>query len=194
MKIPAFFAALLGFACMAQAHTHVYQATLSGANEDVPNNSAGIGTSTVTLDLDLITMLLEIDFSGLAGSSSAAFIQAPTSIPLTGTAAPMTPSLSDSGFPLGVTDGSYSHLFDLTDAPGYDPSFITASGGTVSNALNALIFSFDDGTAYLNIRSSTFPNGEIRGFYAEVQEVPEPASLTMIGFGCCILTQFRRRR
>jgi hypothetical protein len=181
-------------ACFAQAHTHIYQATLLGAAEAVPNSSLGIGTSTVTLDLDVINMLVEIDFSGLTGDSTAAFIHAPTSLPFTGTAGLMTPPLSDSGFPLGVTGGTYSHLFDLTDASGYNPAFITASGGTVSNALNALAFSFEDGKAYLSIQSSAFPNGEIRGFYTEVHDVPEPASIAMIGLGCCLLTLFRHRR
>lgn len=146
MKTPSFLASFLGMASVAQAHVHVYEATLSGPNENVPNSSTAIGTSTVMLDLDLITMLVEIDFSGLSGNSSAAFIHAPTVIPLTGTAGPMTPSLSDSGFPLGVTSGTYGCLFDLTDAPGYNPAFITASGGTVSDALNTLIFAFEDGT------------------------------------------------
>jgi CHRD domain/PEP-CTERM motif len=185
---------LLGATCCAHAHTHVFQAVLSGQNESVPNSSPGIGTSTVTLDLDLINMLVEIDFSGLAGNSTAAFIHAPTSVPLTGTAGPMTPAFSDSGFPLGVTGGTYSHLFDLTDASGYNPAFITASGGTVSDALNALAFSFEDGKAYVNIQSAAFPNGEIRGFYTEVQDVPEPASIPMICLGGCLLTSLRRRR
>ena len=191
---PSITAALfLAMGCVAQAHVHTYQANLSGPGEAIPNLSPGIGTSTVTLDLDLITMLVEIDFAGLTGNATAAFIHAPTAIPFTGTAGPMTPALSDTGFPLGVASGTYSHLFDLTDAPGYNPAFITASGGTVSDALNALIFAFEDGKAYLSIRSAAFPGGEIRGFYTEVPEVPEPASFAMIGAGCGVMGMRRRR-
>ncbi len=105
-------AALLVTTCLAQAHTHTFEASLSGSNEDIPNSSLGIGTSTLTLDLDLNNMMLDVDFSGLYGASTSAFIYAPTTTPLTGTAGPMTPA---SGFPIGVTSGSFSHLFDLTD-------------------------------------------------------------------------------
>lgn len=182
-------AAFLGFACMAEAHTHIYQATLTGPNEATPNASPGSGTSTVTLDLDLITMQVEIAFPGLAGLSTAAAIHGPTALPFTGTAGAMSPALSASGFPLGVTLGTYDYTFDLTDAPGYDPAFITSSGGTVSNALNALIFSFEDGTAYLDIQSSAFPGGEIRGFFTEV---PEPVSGALIAIAGSSLAVRRR--
>jgi hypothetical protein len=194
MRIAVLLTSLFVMAAQAQAHTHVYQASLSGPNEDIPNLSLGIGTSTITLDLDEINMLVEIDFSGLAGNSTAAFVHAPTTVPLTGTSGLMTPPLSDSGFPLGVTGGTYGHLFNLGDAASYNPAFITASGGTVSDALNALAFSFEDGKAYLSIQSAAFPNGEIRGFYTEVHDVPEPTSIAMIGLGCCVLTLFRTRK
>ena len=193
MKPSIFLASLLAATCLAQAHTHFFQATLSGANEDIPNGSPAIGTSLVTLDLDLVEMLVQISFSGLAGGSTAAFIHAPTIFPLTGIAGPMTPALSDTGFPLGVTSGTYSHVFDLTVASGYNPSFITSSGGAVFQALIALEASFEDGTAYLSLQSSAFPNGEIRGFYTEIVPVPEPASLSMIGAaGCCLFSRRRR--
>lgn len=188
---------LLAAASSAHAHTHVFQATLSGANENIPNASAAVGTSTVTLDLDELNMLIDVDFSGLSGNASAAFIFAPTAVPLTGIAGPMSPALSDSGFPLGATFGTYSHLFDLTDASGYNPAFITFTGATPSsliNALNGLSAAFEDGTAYLSIQSSAFPGGEIRGFYTEVLPVPEPTSLAMLGVGGCVLGLIRRRR
>ena len=63
----------------------------------------------------------------------------------------------------------------------------------MSDALNALIFAFEDGKAYLSIRSAAFPGGEIRGFYTEVPEVPEPASFAMIGAGCGVMGMRRRR-
>ena len=194
MKSSVFLAALLGATGLAEAHTLVFQTTLSGANEDIPNASSAIGTSTVTLDLDLVEMRVEIDFSGLTGPATAAFIHGSTILPFTGTAGPMTPALADSGFPLGVTSGTYSHTFDLTVASGYHPSFITASGGAVFQALIALEASFENGTAYLNLQSAAFPNGEIRGFYTEAAPVPEPASFAMLGAGGCALAWRRRRK
>lgn len=183
---------MLALASFAQAHEHTYEANLTGANEAVPNLSLGTGTSTVVLDLDLITLHLQFDFAGLTGVTTAASIHGPTTLPLTGTAGSMSPALSASGFPLGVSSGTYDFTFDLTDAPGYDPAFITSSGGTVSDALNALIASFEAGTAYLSIQSSAFPGGEIRGFYSEV--VPEPTSAALLALAAGALACKRRRR
>ena len=174
MKATALLAAFFVSAGIARGHTHTYQAVLSGANEDQPNSSVAVGTATVTLDLDLITMRVEIHFSGLSGSTTAAFLHGNTPLPLTGVAAPISPALTSSGFPSGVPSGSYDFTFDLTDSPGYDPAFITTSGGTVSDALNALIAGFEEERVYLGIRTTAFPNGEIRGFFSEAPE-PQPA-------------------
>ncbi len=64
MKALLFLAPFLNLANLVQGHEHIYQATLTGSNEDTPNLSSGIGTSKVTLDLGLITMRVEIYFSG----------------------------------------------------------------------------------------------------------------------------------
>ena len=147
------------------------------------------------LDLDLITMQVQIEFAGLTGFTSAAFIHAPTALPGTGTAGVMTPAFTDSGFPVGVTGGTYDHTFDLQVASGYDPGFILATGGSgpfaISVALQTLLESFENGTTYLEIRSAAYPNGEIRGFFTEV---PEPASAAMIALGAGALALRRRRR
>jgi hypothetical protein len=66
----------------------------------------------------------------------------------------------------------------MADSSSYNPAFITSSGGTVSDALNALIFALEDGKAYLNIHTTAFPSGEIRGF---LTPVPEPGTLVLAG-------------
>jgi hypothetical protein len=67
----------------------------------------------------------------------------------------------------------------LTLASSYRAAFITANGGTTAGAQSALISSFNAGTAYFNIHTSTFAGGEIRGF---VQAVPwETDALPVIG-------------
>lgn len=172
MKATVLLAAFFFCAGSARGHIHTYQTVLSGANEDEPNSSVAVGTATVTLDLDLITMRVEIHFSGLSGTTTAAFLHGNTPLPLTGIAAPMSPALAASGFPTGVPAGNYDFTFDLTDSPGYDPVFITTSGGTVSNALNALIAGFEEGRVYLDIKTTAFPNGEVRGFFSEAPEPP----------------------
>jgi hypothetical protein len=168
----------------------MFQAILSGPAEAPPNASPGIGTAQVTLDLDLVTMRVEVQFSGLVGTTTASHIHAPTALAGTGTAAVATQLPTFTGFPSGVTSGAYDQTFDLTLASSYNPSFITASGGTVSGALNALIFALEDGKAYLNVHTTAFPGGEIRGFLTPVP-VPEPSSSGLILAGAIGLGLWR---
>lgn len=173
----------------ASAHIVVYTASLDGPSEAPPNTSPGIGFSTLTLDLDLATMRIEADFSGLIGTVSASHIHGPTSVPFEGTAGVMTPVPSFPGFPHGGTSGTYDMTFDLTSATSYNPAFVTASGGTVGGALSVLLSSLEEGRAYLNIHSSAFPGGEIRGFYTLV---PAPGAVAILGMGGLLATRRRR--
>lgn len=94
------------------------------------------------------------------------------------------------GFPLGVTAGSYDHTFDMSLASSYNSTFVTNNGGTVSSAFNALVFGLDAGMAYLNIHTSLFPGGEIRGL---LSPVPEPESYALLLAGLGVLALFTRR-
>ena len=68
--------------------------------------------------------------------------------------------------------------FDTSLDSTYNPDFVTANGGSVDAAEAALAASLAAGTAYLNIHSTVFPGGEIRGF---LRVVPVPdASPTMV--------------
>jgi hypothetical protein len=171
----------------AYAHTVQYSAVLDGPSEAPANASPGVGTALVTFDYDLVTMRVEASFSGLTGNVTASHIHGPTTVAGTGTAGVMTVTPTFTGFPSGVTAGTYDHTFDMTLASSYNPSFVTAQGG-VSGALNALTAALDGGKAYLNIHTSTFSGGEIRGF---LTVVPEPASMTGLALAGLIL---RRRR
>jgi len=148
----------------AHSHELAYVATLSGPNEFPANNSAGTGTVVAIGDLDLFTLDLEVRFSGLSGTSTASHIHGLTNQPLTGLANVATMLPSFAGFPTGVTAGDYSHTFDLADPATYSPTFISDSGGTVSLASNALLNGFAQGRTYLNIHTTAFGGGEIRGF------------------------------
>lgn len=176
----------------ANGHEEIFNAVLNGASEDPSNGSSGSGFTTITLDLDLFTMRVQADFTNLQGVTTAAHIHAPTLEPFMGNADVATQMPSFSGFPSGVYSGTYDHTFDLADASSYNPDFISAHGGTVSGASNALIFALQDGKAYLNIHTSSFPGGEIRGFLVQVPE-PGTTALLVVGAGA-LLWGWRRHR
>jgi hypothetical protein len=180
-------AAVLAVAGVAQAHQSVYLAFLSGPNEAPPNSSPATGNVTVTVDMDLVTMRVQASFSGLLGNTTVCHIHGLTALPGVGTAGVMTQTPTFPGFPVGVTSGTYDATFDLTLASSYNPAFITASGGTVSGAMNRLIQSLDEGRAYFNLHTSQFPGGEIRGFL-----VPTPGAAAVLGMAG--LVAMRRRR
>jgi hypothetical protein len=160
-------AALCICAQSALAHHSRYTADLTGAAESPPNGSAAIGHAVITIDFDILTMRVATTFSGLEGTVMAAHIHGPTAESGEGIADVMTQVPTFIGFPSGVTFGSYDHLFNLADPASYNPAFITASGGT-AQAMNALFHALHDGTAYLNIHTSAYNGGEIRGFLFQV--------------------------
>ena len=141
-----------------------YSGSLSGAAEAPPNASPGSGTTTVTYDSTAHLLGLSVNFTGLLGNTTAAHIHCCTSVPGVGTAGVATQTPTFSGFPLGVTSGTYSNTFDLTLAPSWNAAFITANGGTPAGAEAALAAGLAAGRAYLNIHTSSFPGGEIRAF------------------------------
>ena len=187
-----FAAAFFGFP-VAQAHEVTYTAVLEGPNESPPNASPGLGTATITIDFDLLTMDVTADFSGLLGATTASHIHCCTAAPDTGTAGVATSTPTFPGFPLGVSDGSYSHLFHMDLSSSYNTSFITAHG-SVGGAFSALIAGLDADEAYFNIHTNLSPAGEIRGFLHAVQAVPEPGSLALLGLGLAGLGFSRRRQ
>lgn len=174
----------------AFAHVFVYEGLLSGLNESPPNASPGTGFTRVTVDVDLFTMRVEATFSGLLGVTTASHIHVrPNSATPNGGVATQLPSFT--GFPLGVTAGSYDHTFDMAQASSYNPSFITNNGGTVTLAFNALFAALNTELAYLNVHTQTFPGGELRG---NLVLVPEPATMSILGLGVLSLLRSRRAR
>jgi len=178
------------FGSTASATILNYDAFLSGPNESPANASPGTGFATVDYDNVLHLLHLHVTFSGLTGTTTASHIHAATLTPFAGTAGVATTTPTFAGFPLGVTSGTYDNTLNLTLASSYNPSYVTANGGTTSSAELALTSAIANGQAYLNIHSSTFGGGEIRGF---LQAVPEPSSLAL-GIGALCAWAAKRRR
>ena len=89
------------------------------------------------------------------------------------------------GFPLGVTSGTFDSTLSLIEASSFNPAFVTSAGG-LAGAAAMLATGITNGTAYLNIHTSTFPGGEIRGFLTPaVVAIPEPETylLLLAGLG-----------
>ena len=146
----------------AWAHELQFRALLSGSNHSPPTSSTGIGTSLITMDLDLINMEVQTEFSGLTASSTGAQIHGRTAVGLAGTAPAAIPLPA---FSTGITNGLDEELIDLQPASAYTQTFIDASGGGVGDALTALVFGLVQGRMYLSINSSAYPGGEIGGFF-----------------------------
>jgi hypothetical protein len=186
-SVLAVFAAL-----PATAASTAYTVNLSGPAESPPNTSPGIGLATVTFDDVANTMGLGVTFSGLLGGVTASHIHCCTDLPGEGTAGVATTVPTFPGFPSGVTSGSYANTFDMLAATSYNPAFLTVNG--LADPAAAFAFLMEGaaaGKAYLNIHSSEFPGGEIRGFLVPV---PEPQTYALMLGGLALTGWAARRR
>jgi hypothetical protein len=175
----------------ANATLFDYAVNLDGPSESPPNASPGFGFADVRYDDVAHTLFIDLTFSGLTGPTTASHIHAATTSPGTGTAGVATTTPYFSGFPIGVTSGTYVNTLDLTLSSSYNPSYISANGGTTASAEAALALAMASDEAYLNIHSQTFGGGEIRGF---LLAVPEPSGAALLGLGAAITSWAGRRR
>ena len=169
----------------------IYRSTMSGPSEAPPNNSPGASIGTIVFDNVAMTMSFSTPFVDLISPSTAAHLHCCTAEPLLGTA-PIAIGFDD--FPTGVREGLYYRVFDLSDPATYAPAFLSAHGGTVAAARDFLLAGINGNQSYLNIHSSRYPAGEIRGFLVQLDPVPEPSTWLMLGVGLAGLTVYSRRK
>lgn len=167
-----------------------FTASLSGAAESPANDSLGTGTADVWYDSVAHSLQVSVTFSGLTGTTTASHIHAATALPGIGTAGVATQTPTFSGFPLGVNSGTYFNTLDLTLASSFNPAYVTANGGSVTNAEAALVTAMFAGESYLNIHSTYRPGGEIRGFLTAVPD--SSATVALLIFALVAMVGFSR--
>lgn len=155
--------------------------------------ATGAGMVQVTYDSTLRTLAISAEWAGLSGTTTVAHIHCCVAVPGTGTVGVAVTPGTLPGFPVGVRGGSYSITLDLSQASTYTAPFLTAAGGATIGAEAALITGMQNGRAYFNVHSTTFPGGEIRGFLAAVPE-PQTWALLIAGFGVIGSAMRRQRR
>jgi len=172
-------AALMLPAAAAYAKPMTFTVNLTQALGVPATGSPATGSGTVVLDPTANTLGVHLTFGGLTSNTIMAHIHCCLASPFaTGvnvgvaTTVPAFP-----GFPIGVTSGTYDHVLDLRSAASYNPAFVTLQGGTVAGAEAALIRGIVNGETYLNIHTTNFPGGEIRGFLVAA---PTPAQLSLL--------------
>jgi CHRD domain/PEP-CTERM motif len=175
----------------ATSHAQTFQLFMTGPNESPANASPGLGGGTVIFNTVAHTMSINVTFSGLTGNTTAAHIHAATTLPGLSTAGVATQTPSFTGFPLGVTSGTFTNTFDMTLTSSFSAAYITANGGTPATAEAALVAAATSGRAYFNIHTSTFGGGEIRGFLIATAPEPGTIALGLLGLG---VLGYRRKR
>jgi hypothetical protein len=164
-------ALLFGGIRQASADTLHFVATgpdapgLSPLNENPPHpTSSATGTGLVSWDTVTNFMTVAVVFNGLTTPNTAAHIHCCVAAPGNTGVATTVPTFT--GFPTGTTSGTYLHTFDMLSPTSYNPAFVAAHGGTAASAAAALLAGLLTGQSYLNIHTSMFPGGEMRGFLA----------------------------
>jgi hypothetical protein len=163
------FVILSGTAHAAVLH---FRADLSGANEIPVVVSTATGVADVYFDTIAHTVQVNITWTGLTGTTTAAHIHAPgtaaqisAAIPFNGTWGVATQPGTFVGFPTGTTSGSYTGAaYSSTDVANYTAGYVAANGATGVAAEAALLGYLLSGKTYLNVHSSFATGGEIKGY------------------------------
>ena len=166
------------FAQPASATLITFNANFSGSQQATANPSFGTGAATLVADTVGQTLKVSESFTNLSAGSVAGHLHVgkfgmsgPVIIPFT-------------NFPVGVTSGSYTGTFTAANLINQTTSGVA----TFAELLTALT----SNNAYLNIHSSLYPAGEIRGQVAATS-VPEPMTLIVLGSGLAAMALARRR-
>jgi len=145
-------------ASTASAQT-TFEAILTGLGENPPNASPATGIGTVVLSADQTQITVDESWSGLTAPATASHIHGPGGV---GTNAPV--------------------LFPFSGVPNATAGSIPEQTFSITPTQVGYLFA---GYLYMNVHTSTFPGGEIRG---QLLLVPEPDTLALVAMGMTGLT------
>jgi len=137
-------------------NTVTFTATMTGANERPnPTGSTATGTWTGTLNTQTNVMTYTLTYSGLSANGSGSHIHAQSDA--NGTANVVLNFATFAGATTPFANGSTS---------GTAAGTVNMAGGTVTGLSitgDSLLKAMNAGMAYVNVHSTAFPGGEIRG-------------------------------
>lgn len=130
-----------------------FKATLTGANENPVNTSAGTGTFTATLDTATNILTYDLTFTGLSAGVNNGHIHGPAAVG------------ANSGTTINFnTQPGATFSFGATSGTGHGVTILSSSNGITAtmngDSLKKLLFA---GLTYANIHTTAIPGGEIRG-------------------------------
>jgi hypothetical protein len=153
------------------------EAILDSAQETPPNSSPGTGMAIFNYSSTAQDLTYSVSFQNLLAPATVSHIHfAPP-----GVAGPVILPLTNAG-PPSATSGTFSGTLTALDL-NPDPA-----GGI--NSFADAIAAIEAGDTYINVHSTQFPGGEIRG---QINLAPEPATLGMVA-GILSLGFLARRR
>ncbi len=184
--------ALAAIAATPASATTKFTTNLSSLNQNPPKESNASGTGTLTLATDQNSFTILIDYANLSSAIQGAHVHC--CVDAKGNSAVAIAFMVPTEKP---TSGMITGSYDLTMASTYTSGFLGAYGGTAATARTAFLNGLGGGLAYLNVHSTNFPSGEIRGQLPAaggVGAVPEPASWALMLTGFAMIGGAMRRR
>jgi len=159
-----------------------FTVSLDGA-QDGGGARTGSGSGTLTLDTTADTLTFNnIVWSGLSADSTASHIHGPAAAGVnTGVIYFLSSPATFTTTGAGIRSGTISGTMNLTDP--------TQNG--VAYPVASQIADLENGLWYINVHSTAFPGGEIRG---QILPVPEPSTLALLGLGVGALVWRQRRK
>ncbi|HWW03037.1 MAG TPA: CHRD domain-containing protein [Candidatus Acidoferrum sp.] len=131
-----------------------FQAILLGSSEVGPTGSTATGIGTVVLNAAGTQITVDESWTGLTAPATASHIHGPAS-----TSQNAGVLIPFSGVPAATAGSIPEQVFSITPTQvGY----------------------LESGQLYMNVHTSTFPGGEIRG---QLLAVPEPTTAALLGLG-----------